>query len=81
MKVEVYTATWCGQCRSLKPQLRNAGIEFTSVDVDANLEKAGKAHVRGLPTTVILDDEGKELHRIIGGGPGTLKRIQELLEK
>ncbi len=66
MNVTVYSATWCGPCKMLKPALKKAGIEFTDVDVDANAEDADKAKIRGLPTVVISNDEGKEVRRTVG---------------
>lgn len=30
----MYTTTWCGYCRRLKTQLREAGIAYTEVDIE-----------------------------------------------
>lgn len=79
MEITVYSASWCGPCKLLKPSLKREGIEFTNVDIDANLEATSKAGVRGVPTTVITDDDGVEVARIVGFSADTMKRIKEVL--
>lgn len=79
MNVTVYSAVWCGPCKMLKPAYKKAGIEYISVDIDANLEDANKAQVRGVPTTVITDDDGKQVARIVGFNETTLARVLEVL--
>ncbi len=36
----MYSTTWCGFCRRLKLQLDQAGISFTEIDIERNLEAA-----------------------------------------
>ncbi len=57
MKVEVYGAEWCRDCRSAKEFLDSHGIEYTEVNVDENpaafddvLRHVGK---RAIPQMVI----------------------------
>ncbi|CAM2789793.1 mycoredoxin [Skermania piniformis] len=30
----MYSTTWCGYCRRLKTQLREAGIAYTEIDIE-----------------------------------------------
>jgi mycoredoxin len=36
MKVQVYTTSWCRDCRSAKQFLDSHGIEYTEINVDAD---------------------------------------------
>lgn len=70
-----FTATWCGWCTKLKEEVFEKD-EFTqyaadkfvlvAIDADKNRELVDKYGVSGFPTIVILDGEGKELHKIVG---------------
>ena len=57
MKVEVYTADWCRDCRAVKQFLDSHGIEYSEINVDADpaasaevLRRVGK---RAVPQLVI----------------------------
>jgi glutaredoxin len=57
MKVEMYTANWCRDCRAAKQFLNEHGISYTEIDIDANpaaaeevMEQTGK---RAIPQLVI----------------------------
>ena len=76
MKVIVFSAAWCSKCSPYKEQLKKAGIEFDSVDVDEKMETATSYGVRGLPTTVIEATEGGEVFRTVGPN---LKEVKEFL--
>ena len=57
MKVQVYSATWCRDCRAAKQFLDSHGIGYTEIDVDANAEAAEEvvrhAGKRAIPQLVI----------------------------
>lgn len=70
VEVEIWSATWCGPCKSLKayvesePEcLRGKIVIFN--DIDGNREGARKANVRSVPTT-ILKVNGVEVSRMVG---------------
>jgi glutaredoxin len=57
MKVQVYTASWCRDCRAAKQFLDSHGVEYTEINVDADraaseevLRHVGK---RAIPQLVI----------------------------
>jgi mycoredoxin len=57
MTVQLYSTTWCRDCRAAKQFLNAHGIQYTEIDVDANpaasaevIEHAGK---RAVPQLVI----------------------------
>ncbi len=36
MKVQVYTTAWCRDCRAAKQFLKDHGMEYTEINVDAD---------------------------------------------
>jgi mycoredoxin len=57
MVVQVYSAAWCRDCRAAKQFLKDHGVPYTEIDVDANpaasdevLRHVGK---RAVPQLVI----------------------------
>ena len=57
MKVKMYTAAWCRDCRAAKQFLETHGIEYTEINVDADpaasdevIRRVGK---RAIPQLVI----------------------------
>lgn len=50
-----YSASWCGNCRLMKPKFKklaseNESIPFIMVDAEKNPESRKLAHVNNLPT-------------------------------
>ncbi|HVU44921.1 MAG TPA: glutaredoxin family protein [Terracidiphilus sp.] len=57
MDVQLYTASWCRDCRAAKQFLETHGIAYTAIDVDANPAASAEVirHVgkRAIPQMVI----------------------------
>lgn len=70
MKVLKFYAGWCQPCKMLTRIVEDAGEKITlpieNIDVDENLDLAKKYGIRGVPTMIIVDDEGKEVKRQSG---------------
>ena len=71
-----FTATWCGACKELdkatfsNETVKAAAGRFFAVKVDAThdddpsvTDAMSRLHVKGLPTVVLLDASGTEVHR------------------
>ena len=58
ISLEVYTASWCGQCKTLKPALQELPYSVIEVDVDTyeGRELAIQHNVKGLPTVRVYGD-------------------------
>jgi glutaredoxin-like YruB-family protein len=67
VKVEIYSASWCGYCQQTKSYFRRQGIAFTEYDVESDKQAAQRLRRYnprgGIPVTVI---DGKV---IIGYAP------------
>jgi len=65
-----FEAAWCGPCRMWEPIVKKLadmyGLELVHVDVDEQPDVAEKADVRGLPTLVLMDEDGTETARTTG---------------
>ena len=70
MKLLKFHATWCQPCKMLSRVIEDASDKITmpmeEVDIDQNQELAIQYGIRGVPTLVIVDEEGKEVKRQSG---------------
>lgn len=69
MKVLKFYAEWCGPCKMLSKIMEgmgDVGVEVVNVDVDSDQDTAIKYGIRGVPTMIVVDDEGKEVRRKVG---------------
>lgn len=70
-----FSARWCPACVRIeteilpRPEFKNAarGFEMVKIDVDLfdNFPLSQKYQVKGIPTLLILDSEGREIDRIL----------------
>ena len=71
IKVIKFAASWCQPCKVLKPifeQVKSTvdGVVFQEVDIDSNSALAIQYKVRGVPT-IVIEKDGQEVKRIVGG--------------
>lgn len=80
MKAVKFEASWCQPCKSLTRTLTQQGINIEAIDIDENTEMAVKYNIRGVPTILILDDDGKEVDRYVGAMPNEAQftKLKEL---
>ena len=77
MKILKFSADWCQPCKSLQETLDQMVIPHTirSIDIDKDPAAAGVFGVRGVPTLILVTDDGKEQGRLVG-----LKTKAEIME-
>ena len=67
MKILKFQAEWCGPCKMLSKTLEGYDeVEIQEIDIDADQEVAIRYGIRGVPTLVLLDDNGAEVRRKSG---------------
>ena len=73
MKILKFSATWCGPCKMMKPVVeqieKDLQITIHEVDVDKEPQEATKYDVRSVPTFIKVDDDGREIGRVMGALP------------
>lgn len=78
VRMEYYSAVWCGPCRAVKPiisELKQAGWNIDVIDADVNRDKVAKNNIVGIPTFIIYKN-GVQVNRFTGARPKA-----ELLEE
>ena len=65
----------CTPCTFVSNFLNDKGVEFEVVDVTEQPEVASQYGVMGVPVTILLNDEGKEVQRSVGFKPDELENI------
>lgn len=77
----VFTATWCGPCKQLKPLLeemsQGAGFEVVAVDVDQSPNVSRHYGVSSMPTMVLFRSANEAARKI--GNPGSAEGIRRAL--
>ena len=74
-----FWAAWCGPCRMVSPILEKIAKDYADklivakVNTDENQEWAGKYHVEGIPTMLMVA-KGKIVHRQVGAVPEPMLR-------
>lgn len=80
MKVLKFSASWCKPCSVLSQNISSVDlpVEVEEVDIDTDDPRVRKFGIRGVPTMIKVDDNGKELSRAVG--VMSPKKILEWLE-
>lgn len=82
MNLLKFQASWCQPCKMLSKTMD--GIDHPlikskqEIDIDVDTAKAQQYGIRGVPTLILVDDEGKEVKRQSGymGEPQILKFLE-----
>lgn len=67
-----FTASYCSACRAIKPIVEKEApekgyeLKFMDVDSDEGAIEAEKRIIKGLPTLVVVDENGNEVKRAVG---------------
>jgi thioredoxin 1 len=80
--IVLFTATWCGPCKAIKPLYQklsnvNSDVKFYVVDVDEREEITKKFNIRSMPTFITLKN-GKVINTCIGAN---IKLVENLVNE
>ena len=59
----------CVPCKMLGNFLDEQGIVYEEIDVESDIETTVKYGVSGLPTLLLVDENGEVLDRVVGFNP------------
>ena len=78
MKIVMFSQTWCGPCKQLKPHLEAAAkqlgyeVEVRNIDTDDNTDWS-RYGIEHTPTVFVLEDNGAVIARLETTDPLTHK--------
>jgi thioredoxin 1 len=74
MKMLKFYADWCGPCKSLTAIMEGVDlpIEVQEVNIDEDRETTMKYNVRGVPTCIIVEDNGD----VVASKTGAMTKAQ-----
>lgn len=66
--IMVFTAEWCVPCKNFKKQLSKLEdiLDYTLYDIDDDKELFNLYEIKAVPTIVVINDDGKEIARMVG---------------
>jgi thioredoxin-like negative regulator of GroEL len=67
----VFGASWCGPCVQLKNFIKNnpklvSEYDIQLLDIDKHTEMKKKLDIKSVPTSIIFDDDGNPVSKMIG---------------
>lgn len=71
-----FYATWCGPCKTSAPHVKQAmkdyagKVKVVKIDIDLEPGLAKQYGIKYVPTFIVID-QGKEIHRTVGGVDAT----------
>ncbi|MGR3741589.1 thioredoxin family protein [Companilactobacillus sp. DQM5] len=79
-----FTATWCSDCRFIKPRMpeiekENSNYKWIEVDRDANMDIARELRVMGIPSFVAFDN-GEEIGRLVNKDRKTKEEVEAFID-
>ena len=68
MKILRFTASWCEPCKALSKTIDRIDTEvpIQVIDIDDQPELAQHFNIRSVPTLVKIDEDKKEVERMVG---------------
>lgn len=81
MRIEVYTADWCGPSKRIRGALRRGGVSYGEINIVEEPNKAASMGIKAVPTTLIYGADGKEFKRVVGMTTNLISDIQELINE
>jgi len=68
----------CRPCDMVENFLQDQNVEYDKINIEENPETSMQYGVMSVPVTLLLDDNGLEVDRVIGFNP---PEIEKLIEK
>ncbi|PKR83553.1 thioredoxin family protein [Heyndrickxia camelliae] len=65
----------CTPCQFVENFLQDQGVEYESINVQEEPDIAFQFGVMSTPVTILVDDEGKEVQRVVGFKPDEIEEV------
>ena len=80
MRVIKFSKAGCAPCEQVTKYLEKTGIEYETVDPTEteDFDLILKHNIRAVPVTLLLDDEGEAIKRVVGFNE---QGLQEIINK
>lgn len=72
LKLEKYN---CNPCTMVENFLQDQSVEYDKVNIEDSPEVAMQYGVMGVPVTLLLDDNGLEVDRVVGFNPPAITSL------
>ena len=74
-----FTASWCGPCKSITPQIQKlseatTNVDFYKIDVDDNQDLAEEYEVASVPTFIMFKDKAV-VERVLGANAQKIEQM------
>jgi thioredoxin 1 len=73
MKIVSFSGEWCQPCKRFAPvfekvkkEYETKSLEFIKLDVETDYEITSEYNIKGIPCTLLLDNDGNEVKRLLG---------------
>lgn len=68
MKILKFSMDSCQPCKMLSKILTevNSPVPIEEINIDSQMDLTAQYRIRGVPTCVLVDDEGNEIRRKVG---------------
>lgn len=76
--IKVFTTPTCVYCHALMDWLEEQNIKYEEIDATTS-DEAIELGINSVPVTIITDDEGKEITKIVGFDRPALKKALKSL--
>src|SRR6266436_9614914 len=76
-----FWAEWCGPCRMMAPTIDQIAVEYAGktkvgkLDVDSNVQTAGRYQIRGIPTLLVFKGEKVVEQKVGAVGKSEVKKM------
>lgn len=78
MKILKFYADWCNPCKALEEMLKTENVEHENINIESDEGNTltSTYKIKSIPTLIKVDNENKEIDRLVGLPP-TLQILKQ----
>jgi thioredoxin 1 len=70
-----FSRVGCTPCKIMTNYLHDKGTEYKELDVEENAQLAAQYGIAGVPTLLLVDNNGEIIDRIVGFNPSAIDNL------